>query len=75
MTRHSLTEHAGTVKPDPGALAGGDLLDAPGIFQRFLSWFDSWLTNGRKTPLAFWLVLFALPGLLVWVKLIAGWVR
>lgn len=75
MARHSLTEHAGTVKPDPGALAGGDLLDAPGIFQRFLNWFDRWLTNGRKIPLAFWLVLFALPGLLIWVKLIAGWVR
>ncbi|WP_306155415.1 hypothetical protein [Roseovarius sp. MMSF_3281] len=35
MTRKQTTPHAGAVKPDerPGALAGGDLLDAPGPFQ------------------------------------------
>ncbi|WP_288941696.1 hypothetical protein [uncultured Roseovarius sp.] len=77
---YSLTEHVGAVKRDPSSqgpdtLAGGSLLDAPGTFRRIIQWFDNWLMHGRKIPLMFWLILFALPGLLVWVKLIAGWVK
>lgn len=73
--RHSLTEHAGDLKPAPGALAGGGLLDAPGIFHRMGQRFDHWLTNGNDIPLFFWLALFTPPGLLVWGMLIAGWLR
>lgn len=77
---YPLTEPVGTVKRvpssrGPDSLAGGSLLDAPGTFRRIAQWFDNWLMHGGKIPLTFWLILFALPGLMVWVKLIAGWLK
>lgn len=53
MTRTKVTSHAGAVKPDerPGALAGGDLLDAPGLFQRLTNWITRPKTHrGARGP-------------------------